>query len=121
MGVVYKARDRRLQRLVALKFLPPSLSAEPEFKSRFLQEAKAIASLDHPNLCSLFDVAEPEEGQLVIVMPFYEGETLKQKIGRGPLPLDRAVDYAVQIAAGLAPPLTPPEWCTATSSPPMSS
>jgi serine/threonine protein kinase/pimeloyl-ACP methyl ester carboxylesterase len=102
MGVVYKARDRRLQRLVALKFLAPSMSEEPEFKSRFLQEAKAIASLDHPNLCSLFDVAEPEEGQLVIVMPFYEGETLKQKIGRGPLPLDRAVDYAVQIAAGLA-------------------
>ena len=102
MGVVYKARDRRLQRLVALKFLAPSMSEEPEFKSRFLQEAKAIASLDHPNLCSLFDVAEPEEGQLVIVMPFYEGETLKQKLGRGPLPLDRAVDYAVQIAAGLA-------------------
>jgi serine/threonine protein kinase/pimeloyl-ACP methyl ester carboxylesterase len=101
MGVVYKARDRRLQRLVALKFLAPSMSEEPEFKSRFLQEAKAIASLDHPNLCSLFDVVEPE-GQLVIVMPFYEGETLRQKIGRGPLPLDRAVDYAVQIAAGLA-------------------
>jgi serine/threonine protein kinase/pimeloyl-ACP methyl ester carboxylesterase len=101
MGVVYKARDRRLQRLVALKFLAPSMSEEPEFKSRFLQEAKAIASLDHPNLCSLFDVVEPE-GQLVIVMPFYEGETLKQKLGRGPLPLDRAVDYAVQIAAGLA-------------------
>jgi serine/threonine protein kinase/pimeloyl-ACP methyl ester carboxylesterase len=102
MGVVYKARDRRLQRLVALKYLPPSLSAEPEFKSRFLQEAKAIASFDHPNLCSLFDVAEPEEGQLVIVMPFYEGETLKQKIARGPLPLTQALDYAVQIAAGLA-------------------
>jgi serine/threonine protein kinase/pimeloyl-ACP methyl ester carboxylesterase len=101
MGVVYKARDRRLQRLVALKFLAPSMSEEPEFKSRFLQEAKAIASLDHPNLCSLFDVVEPE-GQLVIVMPFYEGETLKQKLGRGSLPLDRAVDYAVQIAAGLA-------------------
>jgi pimeloyl-ACP methyl ester carboxylesterase/tRNA A-37 threonylcarbamoyl transferase component Bud32 len=102
MGVVYKARDRRLQRLVALKFLPPSLSEEPETKSRFLQEAKAIATLDHPNLCGLFDVAEPEEGQLVIVMPFYEGETLKQKIARGPLPLASAVDYAVQIAAGLA-------------------
>jgi serine/threonine protein kinase/pimeloyl-ACP methyl ester carboxylesterase len=101
MGVVYKARDRRLQRLVALKYLPPLLSVQPEFKSRFLQEAKAIASLDHPNLCSLFDVAEPEEGQLVIVMPFYEGETLKQKIGRGPLPLTQALDYAVQIAAGL--------------------
>jgi pimeloyl-ACP methyl ester carboxylesterase/tRNA A-37 threonylcarbamoyl transferase component Bud32 len=102
MGVVYKARDRRLQRLVALKYLPPLLSVQPEFKSRFLQEAKVIASLDHPNLCSLFDVAEPEEGQLVIVMPFYEGETLKQKIGRGPLPLTQALDYAVQIAAGLA-------------------
>jgi serine/threonine protein kinase/pimeloyl-ACP methyl ester carboxylesterase len=102
MGVVYKARDRRLQRLVALKYLPPLLSEQPEFKSRFLQEAKAIASLDHPNLCSLFDVVEPEEGQLVIVMPFYEGETLKQKIGRGPLPLTQALEYAAQIAAGLA-------------------
>jgi pimeloyl-ACP methyl ester carboxylesterase/tRNA A-37 threonylcarbamoyl transferase component Bud32 len=102
MGVVYKARDRRLQRLVALKFLPPSVSEEPEFKSRFLQEAKAIASLDHPNLCSLFDVAEPEQGQLVIVMPFYEGETLREKIERGPLPLGPALDYAVQIGAGLA-------------------
>ncbi len=102
MGVVYKARDRRLHRLVALKYLPPLLSVQPEYKSRFLQEAKAIASLDHPNLCSLFDVVEPEEGQLVIVMPFYEGETLKQKIGRGPLPLTQALDYAVQIAAGLA-------------------
>jgi pimeloyl-ACP methyl ester carboxylesterase len=102
MGLVYKARDRRLQRLVALKFLPPSLSDEPELKSRFLQEAKAIASLDHPNLCSLFDVMEGEAGRLVIVMPFYEGETLKQKIERGPLPLEAALDYAAQIAAGLA-------------------
>jgi serine/threonine protein kinase/pimeloyl-ACP methyl ester carboxylesterase len=102
MGVVYKARDRRLRRLVALKFLPPLLSGQAEFKSRFLQEARAIASLDHENLCSLFEVAEPEEGQLVIVMPFYEGETLKQKIGRGPLPVSLALDYAQQIAAGLA-------------------
>ena len=100
MGVMYRAYDRGCS-AVALKFLAPSISEEPEVKSRFLQEAKAIASLDHPNLCSLFDVAEPE-GQLVIVMPFYEGETLKQKLGRGPLPLDHAVDYAVQIAAGLA-------------------
>ncbi|HEU4524369.1 MAG TPA: alpha/beta fold hydrolase, partial [Gemmatimonadales bacterium] len=101
MGVVYKARDLRLHRMVALKFLPPLLSMQTEFKSRFLQEAKAIASLDHPNLCSLFDVAEPEEGQLVIIMPFYEGETLKQKIARGPLPVVLALDYALQIAAGL--------------------
>jgi pimeloyl-ACP methyl ester carboxylesterase/tRNA A-37 threonylcarbamoyl transferase component Bud32/tetratricopeptide (TPR) repeat protein len=102
MGVVYKARDRRLQRFVALKFLPPSLSAQPELKLRFLQEAKAIASLDHPNLCTIFEVAEPEDGQLVIVMPYYEGETLKQKIARGPLSLAQALDYALQIAGGLA-------------------
>jgi pimeloyl-ACP methyl ester carboxylesterase/tRNA A-37 threonylcarbamoyl transferase component Bud32 len=102
MGVVYKARDRRLQRLVALKYLPPSSSADPELKSRFLREATAVASLDHPNVCGLFDVAEPEDGQLVIVMPFYEGETLKRKIERGPLPVALALDYARQIAAGLA-------------------
>jgi serine/threonine protein kinase len=102
MGVVYKARDRRLQRLVALKYLAPSSSTDPDLKSRFLREATAVASLDHPNVCGLIDVAEPEDGQLVIVMPFYEGETLKRKIERGPLPVALALDYARQIAAGLA-------------------
>jgi tetratricopeptide (TPR) repeat protein/predicted Ser/Thr protein kinase len=102
MGIVYKALDRRLQRHVALKFLSPSLSAEPELKLRFLQEAKAIASLDHPNLCTIFEVAEPEDGHFVIVMPFYEGETLKQKLARGPLPMAQAIDYALQMAEGLA-------------------
>jgi serine/threonine protein kinase/pimeloyl-ACP methyl ester carboxylesterase len=102
MGVVYKARDQRLQRLVALKLLPPALSADQELKRRFLQEAQAIASLDHPNLCTIFEIAEPEEGHLMIVMPFYAGETLKQKLGRGPLPVRQALDYALQIADGLA-------------------
>jgi serine/threonine protein kinase/pimeloyl-ACP methyl ester carboxylesterase/tetratricopeptide (TPR) repeat protein len=102
MGVVYKARDRRLQRFVALKFLSPSFSGEQELRLRFLQEAKAIASLDHPNVCTIFEVVEPEKGQIVIVMPFYEGETLKQKLAPGPLPLVETVDYAVQIAEGLA-------------------
>jgi pimeloyl-ACP methyl ester carboxylesterase len=102
MGVVYKALDRRLQRFVALKFLPPYLSAEPELKLRFTQEAKAIASLDHPNLCSILEVEEAEDGQLFIVMPYYEGETLKQMIERGPLPLALVTDYGVQVAAGLA-------------------
>ena len=102
MGVVYKARDQRLQRLVALKFLSPGLSADQELKRRFLQEAKAIASLDHPNVCTIFEIAEPEAGQLVIVMPFYEGETLRQKLARGPLSLSQALDYALQIAEGLA-------------------
>jgi len=102
MGVVYKARDQRLQRLVALKVLPSSLSADQELKLRFLQEAKAIASLDHPNVCTIFEIAEPENGQLIIVMPFYAGETLKQKLGRGPLSLAQALDYGLQIAHGLA-------------------
>jgi tetratricopeptide (TPR) repeat protein len=102
MGIVYKARDPQLQRFVALKFLPTSLSADPELKLRFLQEAKTIASLDHPNLCTIFEVAEPEPGQLVIVMPYYEGETLKQKISRGPLAVPEVLDYALQVTNGLA-------------------
>jgi tetratricopeptide (TPR) repeat protein/tRNA A-37 threonylcarbamoyl transferase component Bud32 len=102
MGVVYKARDPQLHRFVALKFLPTSLGADPELKLRFLQEAKTIASLDDPNVCTVFEVAEPEAGQLVIVMPYYEGETLKQKIARGPLPVPEALEYALQVASGLA-------------------
>ena len=102
MGVVYKALDRRLQRTVALKFLPAYLSDEHELKARFLQEAKAIALLDHTNICAVLEVEELEGGQLFIVMPCYEGETLKQKIARGPLDPRQALDYAGQIAAGLA-------------------
>jgi pimeloyl-ACP methyl ester carboxylesterase len=102
MGVVYKALDRRLQRFVALKFLPPYIGAEKELKVRFLREAKTIASLDHPNICALLGVEEAEHGQLFMVMPCYEGETLKQKIARGHLEVEQALDYASQLAAGLA-------------------
>jgi pimeloyl-ACP methyl ester carboxylesterase/tetratricopeptide (TPR) repeat protein len=102
MGVVYKALDLRLQRFVALKFLPSYLSAEAELKLRFVQEAKAIASLDHPNICAVLEVEELEAGQLFMVMPCYEGETLKQKIARGPLTIEQTLDYAYQIADGLA-------------------
>jgi serine/threonine protein kinase len=102
MGIVYRARDPRLQRFVALKYLPASLGANPEIKRRFLQEAQTIAALDHPNLCTIFEVAEPAAGQLVIVMPYYEGETLRQKIARGPLPVTEALEYAGQVARGLA-------------------
>ena len=101
MGIVYKARDPRLERFVALKFLPPSPGADPELRLRFIQEARTIASLDHPNLCAIIDVAEPEAGQLVIVMPYYEGETLRQKIARGALPVAEALEYAQQTADGL--------------------
>ena len=102
MGVVYKALDRRLQRFVAVKFLPPYLSAEKELKLRFLQEAKAIASFDHPNICAVLEVEELKDGQLFMVMPYYEGETLKEKIARGPLRVEQTLAYASQIAAGLA-------------------
>jgi tRNA A-37 threonylcarbamoyl transferase component Bud32/tetratricopeptide (TPR) repeat protein len=101
MGVVYKARDPRLERFVALKFLPTSLGSDAELRGRFIQEARTIASLDHPNLCAIIDVVEPEAGRLVIVMPYYEGETLKQKIARGPLAPAEALDYAQQTVEGL--------------------
>ncbi len=102
MGVVYQARDRRLGRLVALKVLPDALAGEPMIRERFIHEAKAAASLDHPNICMVYGVDEAPDGQLVIVMPYYDGETLRAKIERGPLPVADARDYAAQIAAGLA-------------------
>jgi serine/threonine protein kinase/Tol biopolymer transport system component len=102
MGVVYKAEDTRLSRTVALKFLPPELTRDPEAKARFTQEARAASSLDHPNLCTILDLGETGDGQLYIAMPCYDGETLLRKIERGPLPLEEALDVALQTARGLA-------------------
>ena len=101
MGVVYKARDEKLDRIVALKFLPPHLLADEEAEKRFMTEAKSASSLDHPNICTIYDINKTEDDQLFIAMAFYEGETLKKKINRGPLDLDDAVNIALQIAAGL--------------------
>ena len=101
MGVVYKAEDTRLERTVALKFLPPELTRDPVAKARFLQEARAASALDHPNICTIHEVGETDDGQLFLVMTCYDGETLKRKIERGPLPIDEAVDIAKQIAQGL--------------------
>jgi len=102
MGVVYRAHDTELDRAVALKFLPPHLSANEAAKERFLVEARAAAALDHPNVCAIHEVGEDEDGRLFIAMACYEGETLEQKLERGPLPIEEAWDYARQIAAGLA-------------------
>ncbi len=102
MGVVYKARDTRLARIVALKFLPPELTRDRESKLRFEQEARAASSLDHPNLCTILEMGEAADGRLYIAMPCYDGETLRHKIERGPLSVDEAVDVALQIARGLA-------------------
>ncbi|MES1243806.1 MAG: LpqB family beta-propeller domain-containing protein [Acidobacteriota bacterium] len=102
MGVVYKAEDTRLQRTVALKFLPPAMTRDPVAKSRFLQEARAASALDHPNVCTVYDIGELDDGQLYLGMPAYDGETLKKRIERGTLPIEEAVDIAKQVAQGLA-------------------
>ena len=108
MGVVYKAQDLKLDRNVALKFLPPHLIQAEEEKKRFIHEAKAASALDHPNICTIYEIdemkpapGEPGDGQMFIAMAYYEGEALKEKIERGPLPLDEAVNMAIQIGQGL--------------------
>jgi non-specific serine/threonine protein kinase len=101
MGIVYKAQDLKLDRFVALKFLPPHLSADETEKQRFIQEAKAASALDHPNICTIYEIGESEENQLFIAMACYEGESLNTKINRGPLKLEEAIDIAGQIASGL--------------------
>jgi TolB-like protein len=101
MGVVYSARDTKLDRTVALKFLPSHHSFAEEYKARFFREAKAASSLDHPNICTIHEINESSDGQLFIVMPAYAGETLSDKIARGPLHIDEALDIAIQIAGGL--------------------
>jgi serine/threonine protein kinase len=84
MGEVYKARDTRLDRTVAIKVLPASLAADPVFRDRFDREARTISGLDHPNICVLYDVGR-DGGVDYLVMPFLEGETLAARLERGPL------------------------------------
>jgi len=102
MGLVYRARDEQLHRLVALKFLPPHRVADDALKRRFLTEARAVAALDHPNVCTIHEIGETPEGQLYIAMALYEGETLHARMSRGVLPIDEAIALARQVAAGLA-------------------
>ena len=100
MGIVYKAEDVRLQRTVALKFLPPQLADSSDLKERFLIEARAAAALSHPNICVIHEVGE-EEDRPYIAMEYVEGETLQAKTKKGPLPLEEALAITKQIAAGL--------------------
>ena len=101
MGVVYKAQDERLKRLVALKFLPPELTRDDEARQRFMQEAQAASALDHPNICTIHEIDTTADGRMFLAMAFYEGETLKRQIDRGPMPFDAALDIAMQVALGL--------------------
>lgn len=101
MGVVYKAQDTKLDRLVALKFLPPEFTRDAQAKQRFVNEAKAASSLDHPNICTVYEVGETTDGQLFISMAYYHGETLSERINRGPLDVSEVMGLAVQIVEGL--------------------
>ncbi|MGQ0732110.1 MAG: serine/threonine-protein kinase [Acidobacteriota bacterium] len=101
MGVVYRAEDRKLHRSVAIKLLPHDLTGDEDAKRRFMVEAQAASALDHPNICTIYEIDEAPDGQLFLVMAYYEGETLATKIARGPLALDEALDYAVEMAQGL--------------------
>jgi eukaryotic-like serine/threonine-protein kinase len=102
MGVVYRADDTRLGRAVALKFLLPHYNLDTSAKARFLREAHAAAALDHPNLCTVYEVGTSDEGWLFLAMALYEGETLRARLTRdGPVPVREALEIARQIAEGL--------------------
>jgi serine/threonine protein kinase/Tfp pilus assembly protein PilF len=101
MGVVYLAEDTRLKRRVALKFLPADLTRDSEARERFVQEAQAASQIDHPNICTIHEVDETEDGRTFIVMAYYAGESLKEKLKRGPLPVQEAIDIGIQVARGL--------------------
>src|SRR5215469_6967757 len=97
MGEVYRARDSRLERDVAIKVLPANFSADASFKQRLEREAKAVSKLSHPHICGLHDIGH-QDGVDFLVMEFLEGETLEQRLFKGPLPTNQALRYAVQIA-----------------------
>ena len=102
MGMVYKAEDTRLKRTVALKFLPPEVMRDKEAKERFIREAQATSALDDPNICTIYEIEETEDGQTFIAMAYYDGKSLKEKVNQGPLPYEEAVNIALQISKGLA-------------------
>jgi len=100
MGEVYKARDTRLDRIVAIKVLPAHLADDPGLRERFEREARTIASLNHPHICTLYDIGR-QDGTDYLVMEYLEGETLSMRLLKGPLPLDQALQYAIEIADAL--------------------
>src|SRR5882757_6877130 len=100
MGEVYKARDARLDRVVAIKVLPSHLSSNPDLRIRFEREAKVISSLNHPNICTLFDVGS-EDGTDYLVMEYLEGETLYDRLAKGPMPIAQLLKTGIEVADAL--------------------
>jgi serine/threonine-protein kinase len=101
MGEVYKARDTRLERAVAIKILPEVLAADPQFRERFDREARTISKITHPHICTLYDVGE-HDGTAFLVLEFLEGETLADRLKKGALPVDEALKISIQIADALS-------------------
>jgi eukaryotic-like serine/threonine-protein kinase len=101
MGVVYKARDTSLNRMVAVKFLPAHLTHDETLKNRFLREARVASCLDHPNICTMHEIGEDKEGQLFLVMAYYEGETLAARIRRRLMSFTETIDIQRQVLEGL--------------------
>ncbi len=101
MGLIYKAFDLKLSRTVALKFLPLNLCHNNEEKKRFISEAKLASSFDHINICTIHDIDETSDGQIFIVMPCYDGETLEKTLNKGRLEEDKIIDIILQITNGL--------------------
>src|SRR6202795_4450465 len=101
MGEVYRARDARLERDVAVKVLPANLSSDPTLRQRLEREAKAISKLSHPHICTLHDIGH-QDGMDFLVMELLDGETLEQRLRKGPLPPEQTIRYAAQIADALA-------------------
>ena len=100
MGEVYRARDARLDRTIAVKVLAPALSGNPEHRQRFEREARTVAALSHPHICPVYDIGA-HDGVDYLVMEYLEGETLAARIAKGPLPIDEALRYSIQIADAL--------------------
>lgn len=102
MGIVYKAEDTNLKRYVALKFLPPELTRDKDARERFIQEAQSASALDHPNIYTIHEIARTADSQMFIAMSYYQGETLKEKIAKGPIEPNIAIDILKQITRGLS-------------------
>src|SRR5262245_40879856 len=102
MGVVYKAEDTKLHRAVAIKALSADLVGDEKARARFLREARAASAIDHPNICTVYEVNEVDENLMFFVMQYIDGKTLKKFVGGRPLPLDQALEFSLEITDALA-------------------